>query len=102
MADKHHSGRLVKKKQKELEKKQKESLGLPENCDLENANVAIRFPEKVEETITETIKQNGRIEAQEAALDKHSKENKVYEKMKDNNGVYLKKETRNNDGDVIK
>ena len=63
-------------------------MGLPKNCDLESANVVIRFPEKVEGTITETIKQNGRIEAQEAALDKLSKEKKIYEKMEDNNGVY--------------
>lgn len=89
MADKHHSGKMVKKKQKELEKAQKESLGLPENCDLKNANSVIRFPQMIVNVRKETIKQNGRIETQVNALDKDSKAKKEYQKSEDNNTHYL-------------
>lgn len=102
MADKHHSGKMVKKKQKELEKTQKESLGLPENCDLKSANSVIRFPQMIDKVREETIKQNGRIDAQVNALDKDSKEKKDYHKYEDNNTHYLNKTDNSKEGGEFK
>lgn len=91
MADKHHAARDARKRQKELEIKQKESLGMsPESSidDLEKS--VIRFPELIDKIKNETQKQNGRLEAVEVSLDKGSVKRKEYEEMREENDRYLK------------
>ena len=91
MADKHHAARDARKKQKELEIQQKESLGMsPESSidDLEKS--VIRFPELIDKIKDETQKQNGRLEAVEVSLDKGSVKRREYEEMREENDRYLK------------
>lgn len=73
MADKHHAARAARKKQKELNIKQKQSLGMDLKSfkdDFERS--VICFPESISLIKEETIKQNGRIESVEESLDRGS------------------------------
>lgn len=91
MADKHHAARAARKKQKELNIKQKQSLGMDlksSKNDFERS--VIYFPELVSTIKEETIKQNGRIESVEESLDRGSIKQKDYEVMRENNDRYLK------------
>lgn len=91
MADKHHAARDARKKQKELEIKQKESLGMIPESSIEDLEKSVlRFPKLMDKTKDETQKQNGRLEAVEVSLDKGSVKRKEYEELRKQNDRYLK------------
>lgn len=90
MSDKQQVARVARKKQRALEIKQKESLGMRTESSIKDLDKsAIRFPELVAETKDETQKQNGRLEAVEVSLVKESVKRKEYEEMRKQNDMYL-------------
>lgn len=90
MADKHHSARYVRKKQKELNKKQKMSLGMEPESERDDFEHAVfYFPGKIDIVKEETIRQNGRIDAVEISLDKRSPMRNEYRAIKEHNDRYI-------------
>lgn len=91
MADKHHSAKYTRKKQRELEKKQKESFGMNLNRDeTEFDRAVICFTDTTEAAIEETIEQNGRLKTTKVSLDKQSPKRNEYDTFIDNNNEYIK------------
>ena len=93
MADKHHSGRYVKREQRALLKIQKEQLGMDSSIcsSIDSIQNAIIFINNIDWVVDSTIKQNGRIETQLKSLDKNSKVRDEYELMRKSNDEFLKR-----------
>lgn len=89
MADKHHSGRETKKKQRSISAEQRRVLGMREEGDSDFNKSVLRFKDKIPEVIVKTIEQNGRIENQMSALDKESPVRAEYKSYLDSNKSFL-------------
>lgn len=91
MADKHHAAKDARKHQRELEIRQKESLGLRTDSEVPDfERAAICFIDKSSVGKEDTIEQNGRIKSVKASLDKESPKHKEYDEMLRNNYEYIK------------
>ena len=89
MADKHHSGYYVKGKQRELEKKQKESFFLSDDRDEDFSKAAMVDTESILDVKEKTQKQQEAINTQMHALDKNSPRRKDYEAYLERNQEYI-------------
>lgn len=89
MADKHHSGRFVKDKQREIYQQQRKSLGMDLERESSDFDKSVITFDDAEQILQESIIQNGRIEAQCSALDKNSKVKKEYDAFRLNNEKYI-------------
>ena len=89
MADKHHSGRETKKKQRRINIEQRKALGMREEVDSDFNKSVLRFVDKISEVKDKKIEQNGRIKNQMSALDKGSSVREEYKSYLDSNKSFL-------------
>ena len=89
MADKHHSGRETKKKQRGISAEQKRVLGMRDEGGANFDKSVIRFEKEIPKVIEKTIEQNGRIKNQMSALDKGSPVRAEYKSYLDSNKSFL-------------
>ncbi|MBR4733656.1 MAG: hypothetical protein IK081_12900 [Lachnospiraceae bacterium] len=90
MADKHHSGRKVKKNQRSLYERQRSVLcASPGNDPPEPQKAAIFKIDNIDSVVDDTIRQNGAIDTQKSALDKDSKVLKEYDEIQKNNDMFM-------------
>lgn len=86
----NHS-KQFRKKQGELEKKQREVFGMSSDTDLDFNKAVIVFPDKIPEAEKLTYEQNGRNEVISKELMPKSPVKKYYEKNNANNTQFIEK-----------
>lgn len=89
MADKYHSGRWIKDKQRMLEEGQRKVLGMSTGSVSHYNQCAIVFEDAKEPVMFQTIEQIGGINTQLRALDKRSKVRNEYEQFLLTNQSFL-------------
>lgn len=89
MADKHHSGRYVKREQRELLHQQRKALGMTTEGGADFNQSALILEKDAADAVRKTIEQNSSIKTHMKTLDKGSPVRDEYEQFLSENQSFI-------------